>query len=395
MPRSRPRAEKAITVTASSRERASIERAAAARGLTPADYLLELHARAQAPEASPSEESTPRRPKLAIRARHGRVYHGDSRALLDKVLEPASVDLVVTSPPYGLVFKKSYGNEDADRYLEWFRPFARGLRRVLKPSGSLVIDIGGAWNRGEPTRSLYHFKLLVMLCEEFGFKLAQEFYWWNPARLPSPAEWVNVRRIRVKDAIDCVWWLSPTAYPRASNRRVLQPYSADMERLLRRSYRVKSRPSGHAITDKFNHRNRGSIPPNLLVAGNNESNSAYIKYCQERGLTVHPARFSAAIPRFFVRMLTDPGDLVVDPFGGSCVTGEVCEALGRQWRCCELREEYIDGARGRFQRGRDDDGAPTGGARAKPYELWAPALLDADEDEAPLADDGGRARPSS
>ncbi len=386
-------------MNASERQLAAIQRAARARGMSPEDYLLALHEQAGAGEAGaggvtrPADEAL-KRPKVKHRRKHGTIYHGDSRALLDKVLEPASVDLIVTSPPYGLVFKKSYGNEDADQYLDWFRAFARGFRRVLKPNGSLVIDIGGAWNRGEPTRNLYHFKLLVMLCEEFDFKLAQEFYWWNPARLPSPAEWVNVRRIRVKDAVDCIWWLSPSAFPRASNRRVLQPYSADMERLLKRGYRVKPRPSGHAITKKFNRRNRGSIPPNLLVAGNNESNSAYIKYCQKHDLVVHPARFSAAIPRFFVRMLTDPGDLVVDPFGGSCVTGEVCESLGRRWACCELREDYIAGAKGRFvgERERDDAGPSGGAARAKPYKVWTPALLEADDDEEPLAADGGRAR---
>ena len=120
----------------------------------------------------------------------------------------------MTSPPFGLVRKKDYGNVDADEYVDWFKPFAKAFHRVLKDSGSLVIDIGGAWNKGYPTRSLYHFKLLIMLCEEFGFHLAQEFYWWNPSRLPTPAEWVTVRRVRVKDAVNTVWWLSKTPWPK-------------------------------------------------------------------------------------------------------------------------------------------------------------------------------------
>jgi site-specific DNA-methyltransferase (cytosine-N4-specific) len=143
-----------------------------------------------------------------------------------------SVDLVMTSPPFGLTRAKEYGNRREDAYLDWFRDFAKLFHRILKPSGSLVIDLGGAWKPGVPVRSLYHFKLLIMLCEEFGFHLAQDFYWWNPSKLPTPAEWVNIRRIRVKDAINTVWWLSKSEWPRANNRRVLQPYSPSMESLL-------------------------------------------------------------------------------------------------------------------------------------------------------------------
>ena len=148
----------------------------------------------------------------------------------------------MTSPPFGLVRKKDYGNVEANEYVDWFKPFGAEFHRVLTDNGSLVIDIGGAWNRGYPTRNLYHFKLLIMLCEEIGFHLAQDFYWWNPSKLPTPAEWVTVRRLRVKDAINTVWWLSKTPWPKASNRRVLQPYSASMEELLERGYKAKKRP---------------------------------------------------------------------------------------------------------------------------------------------------------
>jgi len=128
-------------------------------------------------------------------------------------------------------------------------------------SGSLVIDIGGAWVPGQPTRSLYHYELLISLCRSFRFHLAQEFFWWNPARLPTPAEWVTVRRIRVKDAVNCVWWLSKTPWPKASNRRVLAPYSESMLGLLKHGYKAKLRPSGHDISEKFSIDNRAAIPP--------------------------------------------------------------------------------------------------------------------------------------
>ena len=317
----------------------------------------------------------------------GTMYHGDSRGYLFGVAQPKSVDLVMTSPPFGLVRKKSYGNEDSSEYCDWFRPFAEGCRRVIKDTGSLVIDIGGAWIPGQPTRSLYHFKLLIMLCEEYGFHLAQEHYWWNPSKLPTPAEWVNVRRVRVKDAVNTIWWLSPSPWPKASNRRVLAPYSDSMRDLLANGYTAKTRPSGHVISEKFGQDNGGSVPPNLLAIANTESSGQYQKHCRQNDIGIHPARFPSQLPEYFIRMLTDPGDLVVDPFGGSCVTGMVAEVLQRRWACVELNREYLQGALSRF--------APHPISlpkdRAKPYQLFAPCMVAADDSR--LACNGGATRP--
>lgn len=145
-----------------------------------------------------------------------------------------SVNAIITSRPYAIHFKKEYGNVDKRDYVKWFLPFAEGVKRILKADGSFVLNIGGSHNPNIPTRSLYQFKLLIALCEEVGFHLAQEFFWYNPAELPAPAEWVNVRRIRVKDSVEYIWWLSPSPWPAADNRAVLAPYSADMERIIKR-----------------------------------------------------------------------------------------------------------------------------------------------------------------
>ncbi len=329
--------------------------------------------------------------ELFCTTKYGAMYHGDSQVFMSEILKPKSVDLIMTSPPFGLVRKKTYGNADSDEYLEWFKPFGKLFKTVLKDSGSLVIDIGGAWIQGQPTRSLYHYKLLIMLCEEFGFHLAQDYFWWNPAKLPTPAEWVTVRRIRVKDAINCVWWLSPTPWPKASNRRVLTPYSDSMKGLLKNGYIAKKRPSGHDISEKFAWDNGAAIPPNLLPFPNTDSNGHYLRYCKEQGIPQHPARYPAELPEYFVRMLTDKGDTVFDPFGGSCITGEVCERLQRRWFCCELVREYLQGAVGRFQRPTNQQDTPRPQSRSS-YAVANSASLWTEEDGTPLAADGGKTR---
>ncbi len=278
----------------------------------------------------------------------GAAYLGDSHDLLPG-LPDESVNLILTSPPYALHFEKEYGNVGKGEYVTWFMDFAREFHRILTHDGSLVIDIGGSYEAGKPTRSLYHFQLLIRLCEQLGFHLAQEFFWYNPAKLPAPAEWVTVRRIRVRDSVNCIWWLSKSPFPKADNRRVLQPYSTDMTRLLQRGYRAKRRPSGHNITTKFSRDLGGSIPSNLLVYGNNESNSSYLKACEQAGIKPHPARFPLHIPRFFIHFLTDEGDSVLDPFAGSNTTGAVAEYLQRYWIAFESRREYLQGSKFRFR----------------------------------------------
>jgi site-specific DNA-methyltransferase (cytosine-N4-specific) len=278
---------------------------------------------------------------------YGSIYLGDSLQLI-KFLPESSVNLILTSPPFALIRKKKYGNESAEKYIEWFLPFAYEFKRVLADNGSFILDLGGAYLPGNPVRSIYQYELLVKLCKEVGFFLAQEFYHYNPARLPTPAEWVTIRRVRVKDAVNVVWWLSKTPNPKADNRKVLKPYSQSMQRLLKVGYKAKMRPSGHEISDKFQKDNQGAIPPNLLEIPNTESNSAYLRRCKALGIHPHPARFPQGFAEFFIKFLTDEGDLVLDPFAGSNTTGFVAETLHRQWISFEINQDYVAGSRCRF-----------------------------------------------
>jgi len=274
----------------------------------------------------------------------------------------ACIDLILTSPPFALRRKKAYGNEDAESYQKWFMEFASEFRRVLRPRGSLVIDIGGTWTKGQPTRSLYHVQLLMALCEmrPRPFHLAQDFYWYNPAKLPTPAQWVTVERIRVKDAVDTIWWLAKSTRPNASNRRVLTPYKPAMQALLRNGYNAGPRPSEHVISDKWARDNQGAIPPNIIIAANTASNDRYLRRCREADIRPHPARFPSEVPSFFIRFLTTPGGLVLDPFAGSNVVGQEAERLGRRWIAMEKHEPYLRGATLRFAA---EPAAPDGPSR--------------------------------
>lgn len=288
--------------------------------------------------------------KPSYQTEYGAVYCGDSLELINQ-LEDNTVNLVMTSPPFALLRQKEYGNERQEDYVEWLGEFAKRIKPKLKEEGSLVIDLGGAYEKGKPIRSLYNFKVLIYFVETLGYQLAEEFYWYNPSKLPSPIEWVNKRKIRAKDSINTVWWFSKSDFPKSDITKVLQPYSDRMKKLLKdpeKYYTAKERPSGHQISNSFGNDNGGAIPSNLLQISNSESNSKYLAYCKKLNIKSHPARFPAKLPEFFINMLTDEGDLVVDIFGGSCTTGEVCETLKRNWKCFELDKSYVANSIFRF-----------------------------------------------
>jgi site-specific DNA-methyltransferase (cytosine-N4-specific) len=284
------------------------------------------------------------------------MYQCEIEDLLDSARGAAlqsEVQMIFTSPPFPLNRKKKYGNRLGEEYLEWLGALARPLGDLLADDGSIVVELGNAWEPGEPVMSTLALKTFLRLLEDGGFFLCQQFVVHNPARLPSPAQWVNIERIRVKDAYTNVWWMSRTPRPKADNRKVLVGYSPSMKKLLRRqSYNAGTRPSGHNIGDtSFLSDNGGAIPPNVLTISNTNSNDGYRAFCEATGLKVHPARMPPELAEFFVRFLTDEGDLVLDPFGGSNTTGAVAEALGRRWLTVEPKADYVEASKGRFETG--------------------------------------------
>lgn len=283
-------------------------------------------------------------------AAEGAAFCGDSRELLAR-LPDNSINLVMTSPPFALLRQKTYGNKEQHEYVDWLKEFGRLVHQKLTPDGSFVLDLGGAYQKGVPARSLYNFRVLIEFCDDLGFFLAEDFYWFNPSKLPSPIEWVNKRKMRAKDSVNTVWWFSKTEWPKANVSKVLTEYSDRMRKLLKDPegfYTPKKRPSGHDIGKSFSSDNGGAIPSNLLQIPNSESNGKYLAGCKDVGAIQHPARFPAGLPQFFIRMLTEPGDLVVDIFAGSNTTGQVAEAEHRRWLAFDESRDYVAASAFRF-----------------------------------------------
>lgn len=291
--------------------------------------------------------------KPYYRTQQGSCFNAESEtALLSKELRNyrGKIKLIFTSPPFPLNRKKNYGNLKGKEYVAWLSSFAPMFSEYLARDGSIVLELGNAWNSGKPTYSILPLEALLAFKEVGRFHLCQEFIYYNPARLPSPVQWVNKERIRVKDAFTRLWWLSSTPRPDADNRRILVEYSDRMQRLLKSgTYNAGRRPSQHVIgSQSFLTRNKGAIPPNVIIASNTQSNGKYLSFCRRNKIIPHPARMPEEIPLFFIRFLTKKKDLVLDPFAGSNVTGAVAEKLDRRWLAIEPNRDFAKGSKGRF-----------------------------------------------
>lgn len=312
--------------------------------------------------------------KLLYQTNLGKMLVGDSVEIAKKYLNryySGKFQLIITSPPFPLNAKKKYGNLKGDEYKEWFTSLAPIFNELLTDDGSLVIEIGNAWEDGRPIQSLLHLECLMGLVNhpDADLRLIQEFISYNPSKLPSPAQWVTVNRLRAVDSYTHVWWLAKSDYPKADNSKVLRPYSKSMENLLKRqSYNSGNRPSEHDISKEgFLKDHGGSIahnvfefepidekrevrlPHSVLSFSNTNSNDFFLRQCRERKIKLHPARMQAGLISFFTQFLTDENDLILDPFAGSNTTGYIAERLKRRWFATEINEEYAKNSMIRFE----------------------------------------------
>lgn len=312
-------------------------------------------------------------PRSLHQTSKGTYYHGKAEDLLQERLGEelkGRVQLLLTSPPFPLNTKKSYGNLKGNEYQKWLSGLSGVFADLLTEDGSIVMELGNAWKPGRPVQSLLPLKSLLGFVDNPSgeLRLCQEFVCYNPSRLPSPAQWVTIERIRVTDSYTHIWWMAKSDKPKADNSKVLRPYSNSMKALLKRQgYNAGKRPSGHDVSEEsFLSNNGGSITPNLFemepmnpdrkvrlpnafALANTNSTDFYSKTCRERGVDPHPARMPAGLAAFFVQFLTGPGDLVLDPFAGSNTTGFVSELFDRDWIAIDAMEEYAEQSKIRFE----------------------------------------------
>jgi len=294
--------------------------------------------------------------KIAYKTAFGKCFEGDIEKILqNKTFQKnkGKINLIFTSPPFPLNRKKKYGNLNGKKYINWLTKITTDLKEYLAEDGSLVIEIGNSWEERKPEMSTLPLETLLSIKKKGKYSLCQQFIWFNTAKLPSPVQWVNVERIRVKDSFTTIWWLSKSSAPRANNKNVLDLYSTSMNKLLKsKKYNSGLRPSEHKIgAESFLKDNGGAIASNVIVAANTESNSKYLANCKKNNVAPHPARMPKHLAEFFVRFLTKKNDIVLDPFAGSNTTGEVSEALQRKWLSIEIDAKYASSSKWKFTNG--------------------------------------------
>lgn len=272
----------------------------------------------------------------------------DAAGLIDE----ASLRLLLASPPYALNTKKKYGNVAAGEYVDWLTRILERLMPCMKTDGSIVLNIGDSWQKGMPAINTVQERLVIALEDRLGLKLCQRLMWQNTSALPTPTNYVGIQRIRLKQALECLWWFTPHPDGRAyaDNRAILEPYSDRMKRVIASGGQGRSkRPSGHASREgAFSNDNGGSIAPNIFRVPNS-GDQTFSAACREAKLPVHPARMPLELARRLIAFLSQEGETIFDPFGGSSTTGKAAEELGRQWITTEAAREYVEAARLRFE----------------------------------------------
>ena len=266
------------------------------------------------------------------------------------VVLPGSVDLLFTSPPFPLLSGKEYGTSTTAEWLEWMTGLVADWRDLLAPTGSMIFHLGEVYYRGLPVVSQYAERLAIKLEDELGLYRPGHLYWENTGR-KGPLVWCGIRRVRINHSVEPLLWLSKEPHCAADNRRVLRPYAdRTRQQYLGQRFEPAKRPNGMIYgEDSFSKDNGGAIPGNVIRCGNVSGMDAYSRACRAAGIKVHPARMPPKVAEFCIKLTTDEGDVVMDPFFGSGTTGAAATKLKRRFIGVERSLVYLDGAALRFQ----------------------------------------------
>jgi len=293
---------------------------------------------------------------MKIEANH--IYHMDAIDFLRK-LNDGSVDLIITSPPYSDCKRSStkeiddhYTHIPPGEYVQWMLPKSKEILRVLKDTGSFVLNIDTVNKNGQ--RSLYVYKLIIELVERLGYKLYDEYFWVKSTSVPAggAATYNHPRR-----AVEYIFHLTKTLKPKIDTKKVVREYSDGFKERVKQveRHQIKGgyrRPSGHIFkAERIKESEAGGATPfNFIVSPNIPSADWFQRKLRDKKMLQHPASFPEVLPRFFILMLTDPGDLVLDPFLGSGTTAVVAKQLDRNFLGCDISKAYMEIARLRLDK---------------------------------------------
>ncbi|MFM0265495.1 DNA methyltransferase [Paraburkholderia sediminicola] len=266
------------------------------------------------------------------------------------------IALVITSPPFLLRKPRAYGNPATEGdYIDFICRSLEPLVRNLVPGASVCVNLSNdVFEPGSPARSLYCERLVIALHDRLGLKKMDTLIWQSP-KPPGPVQWASLKRVQLNCGYETILWLTNDPMRvKSDNRRVLEAHTEKHKRFVAAggvsryaeygdgAYRLKP--------GAYSRETAGRIPRNVLMRGNRCADTLEYRRDAERlGLPIHGAMMPLSIPDFLIRFLSEPSDLVADPFGGTMKTGMAAERLGRRWVCAELALEYVRAAAERFR----------------------------------------------
>ena len=279
---------------------------------------------------------------------------GTCESVFTRIESPIS--LMISSPPYPLAKARGYGNPSEDQYVNWVCNTLEPVVRNLVDGGSICLNVSNdIFVSGSPGRSMYRERLLLALHDRLGLQLMDQLIWSNPSKPPGPVQWASIHRVQLNVGYEPIYWLSnnPRAV-RSDNRRVLKEHSERHLRLIQKGGEQREQTFSDGAyrihPGRFGNKTTGSVPKNVLEFGHSCADQReYKKSARAAGLPAHGAPMPLKLASFLVEFLSEPEDLVVDPFGGSFTTAKAAERLGRRWISTECMAEYVLGAASRFE----------------------------------------------
>jgi DNA modification methylase len=255
-----------------------------------------------------------------------RLIHGDCLPIL-RAMPNSSIDLIVTSPPYADSRKSTYGGHHPDRYVQWFLPIAHELKRVLRPSGTFILNIKEKVVDGE--RHTYVIELILEMRRQ-GWLWTEEYIWHK--RNSTPGKWPN----RFRDAWErCLQFNKQKQFAMYQNE-VMVPMGNWAKSRLKNLSETDRRRDNSKVGSGFGKNISAWLDRDMAYPNN------VLHLATECSNKSHSAAYPIELPTWFIKLFSEAGDVILDPFLGSGTTAEAAKLLGRSYIGIELNDNYFD-----------------------------------------------------